>query len=79
MLPVFRIEVESQPYQHRRGDNPEAYADHLVYTYHIENDEKHENAQQSACEDEQVLTFQSLKFHAFAYSFIDVIFHIDCL
>jgi hypothetical protein len=75
ILPVFRIQIESQPYQSGGGDNAETDADPLVYTCHIHNHKDYEYSQQTARKDEEILTFQALKFHALANAFINIMLH----
>ena len=78
MFPVFRIEVESQPYQHGGGNNAEAYAKPLIDARQVENDEDDEHGQQATREDEQVLRFQPLELDAFPNAFIYIVLHNRC-
>lgn len=75
MFPILRIEVESEPYQTRSGNNAETDAEPLVNARHVEDDEYDEHGQQTTREDEQVLTFQPLELDTFSNAFIDVILH----
>ena len=68
---VFRIHPESDPDQHRCGNDPETDADPLVDTCHVHDDEHHEQGEQPAREDEQVLAFQPLELRAAADSLVD--------
>ena len=45
VLPVFRIEVECQPYQHRSRNHAETDTYPLVDTNHVKDDEQHEHRQ----------------------------------
>ena len=45
-------------------------ADPLGYARDIHDDEHHEQGEQSACEDEQVLRLQTLVLHRPSYAFV---------
>ncbi|GHV15695.1 hypothetical protein FACS1894179_00840 [Bacteroidia bacterium] len=70
-FPVFVVQVKSAPNQCPGGNNPEPDTDNLADTDHIHNHKDYEYTQQPACEDEQVLAFESLKLGGLADSFID--------
>lgn len=58
---VFRVHPESDPDQHRCGNDPETDADPLVDTCHVHDDEDYEQREQSSRKDEQVLALESLE------------------
>ncbi len=75
VLPVLAVEMEGVPYQRRRADGTEAYAQPLLHAAHIEDYEQHEIRYKTSREDEQVLRFQPLVFHRSAYALVNGIFH----
>ncbi|GHU88954.1 hypothetical protein FACS1894155_04870 [Bacteroidia bacterium] len=80
VFPVFRIQVEGQPYQTGGGNHAESDAKPLIDTRHINNDEDNEHGQQSARENKEVLAFQTLELDALSDSFIYIILHsVSCL
>ena len=58
---VPRVQAESHPDKHRGADGAETDAHPLAYAGHVHDDEHHEQGEQPAGEDEQVLAFQPLK------------------
>lgn len=68
---VLRVHQEGRPDQHRGGDGPETDADPLADTCHVHDDEHHEQGEQPAREDEQVLTLEPFELRAAAYPLVD--------
>lgn len=71
---VFRVHPESDPDQHRCGNDPETDADPLVDTCHIHDDEDYEQREQSSCKDEQVLALESFELRAAPNPLVDIEF-----
>ena len=69
---VFGIHPESDPDQHRCGNDPETDADPLVDTCHVHDDEDYEQREQSSCKDEQVLALESLELRAAPDPLVDI-------
>lgn len=68
---VLRVHAECHPDKHRSGNDTETDADPLVDTCHVHDDEHHEQGEQSAREDEQVLALEPLELRAAAYPLVD--------
>lgn len=68
---VFRVQTESRPHEHRGADDAETDAHPLVDARHVHDDEHHEQGEQPAREDEQVLTLEPFELRAAAYPLID--------
>lgn len=73
-LAILGIQVERTPNKQRRRNRPEQQAEPRVETGHIEHDDQHEQSQQSAREEEEVLAFQALELGAAADTFVDTVF-----
>ena len=76
--PVFAVpgvQAEGKPDQHRSRRNAESDTYPLIDPCHVEDDEHHEDGQQAAREDEEVLRLQAPELHALADSLVDSIFH----
>lgn len=67
---VLRVHAESRPYKHRCRNGTEADADPLADARHVHDDEHHEQGEQPACEDEQVLALEPLELRATAYPLV---------
>ena len=76
VLPILAVEVEGVPHQNRCADYPEAYAQPLMDTVHIQDYEQHEVSYQTSGEDEQVLGFKALVLHRPAYALVYSVFHL---
>ena len=63
---VFRVQTESRPHEHRGAGDAETDAHPLVDARHVHDGEHHEQGEQTAGEDEQVLAFQPLELGAAA-------------
>lgn len=61
--------------KHRSRRNAESDTYPLIDPCHVEDDEHHEDGQQAAREDEEVLRLQAPELHALADSLVDSIFH----
>ncbi len=68
---VFRVQTESRPHEHRGAGDAETDAHPLVDARHVHDDEHHEQGEQPAGEDEQVLAFQPLELRAAADPLVD--------
>ena len=68
---VLRIHSECCPDKHRSGNDTETDADPLVDTHHVHDDEHHEQGEQPAREDEQVLALEPFELRAAAYPLVD--------
>ena len=76
--PVFAVpgvQREGLPYEDGGRCRAEADTYPLVDADHVEDDEHHEDGQQAAREDEEVLRLQAPELHALADSLVDSIFH----
>lgn len=73
-LAVFGVQVECTPNKQRRRNRPEQQAEPRVDTGHIEHDDQHEQSQQSAREEKEVLAFQALELGTAADTFVDTVF-----
>ena len=67
---VLRVHTESRPDKRRCGNDTEADAYPLVDTCHVHDDEHHEQGEQPACEDEQVLALEPLELRTAAYPLV---------
>ena len=61
---VFRVQTESRPHERRGAGDAETDAHPLVDARHVHDGEHHEQGEQPAGEDEQVLAFQPLELRA---------------
>lgn len=68
---VLRVHAEGRPHEHRGGDDTETDADPLADACHVHDDEHHEQGEQPAREDEQVLTLEPFELRAAAYPLVD--------
>ncbi len=75
VFPVTGVQAEGKPDQHRSRRNAESDTYPLIDPCHVEDDEHHEDGQQAAREDEEVLRLQAPELHALADSLVDSIFH----
>ena len=74
VFPVTGVQAEGKPDQHRSRRNAESDTYPLIDPCHVEDDEHHEDGQQAAREDEEVLRLQAPELHALADSLVDSIF-----
>jgi len=74
---VLHIHAECRPDKHRSGNGTEADADPLVDARHVHDDEHHEQGEQPAREDEQVLALEPLELRTAAYPLVDRILRHD--
>ena len=68
---VFRVQTESRPHEHRGAGDTETDAHPLVDARHVHDGEHHEQGEQPAGEDEQILAFQPLELRAAADPLVD--------
>ena len=72
-LTVAGVEPEGSPDERRCRHCPEPYAHPLVRASHVHHHENHEQREQSAGEDEQVLALEALELRTAAYPFVDCV------
>jgi hypothetical protein len=75
VLSVLPIQMESTPNKDRAGNQTESYAYHLRNANHVDDDRYHKYGKQTADKNEEVLSYQTLKFCRTANAFIDIKFH----
>lgn len=68
---VFRVQTESRPHERRGAGDAETDAHPLVDARHVHDGEHHEQGEQPAGEDEQILAFQPLELRAAADPLVD--------
>src|SRR5690554_5821213 len=70
---VLFVQRKGLPHNERSTACSEEQADVITYASHIQYHHENERSEKTACEDEQVLCFQSFKFYRSANAFVYVV------
>jgi len=73
VLAIFPVQRKGLPYNQRSTTTTEKQADVRVYSCHIQYHHEDERTEQPTCENEEVLCFQTLKFHRPSNAFVYVV------
>ena len=68
---VFSVQVKCAVNENKRRNNAKTNTKPFIYACHIHDDKDDKEREQSACEDEKVLRFQTLKFRVAPNPFIN--------